>query len=92
MSAHRANGEQTDFVALLRARKAFGPICGWCEADAREYEQEYCVDHNAGSDFLHFADSARWSCRAGRHITRERFEHCHRYPGNLHPRPTTGVA
>jgi len=77
---------------LLRARKSLGPICGWCEAHAREYEREYAVDHDASSDLLGGADSARWSCLAGQHIDRDRFERCHRYPGNLHPRPSTGVA
>ena len=80
-----------DFAALLRARKASGPACGWCEGHAMEYEREYAVDHNAGADFLRFADSARWSCLAGQHITRDQFERFHRYPGNLQPRPMTGV-
>jgi hypothetical protein len=72
-----------DLRALLRARKAVGPICGWCEAAADQYESEYCIDHDASSDLLHIAESTRTGCRAGIHLTREVYERRFSYHGRV---------
>lgn len=60
-------------MRTLHGRKASGPTCGWCEAAAQDYEAEYCIDHNAGSDFLQFADDQRAACRGGLHTTEDQF-------------------
>lgn len=66
---------------ILRARRSSGPTCGWCEAAAQDYEAEYGIDHDASADLLMIANDVRAECRAGLHMTEERFRQRFSYHG-----------
>lgn len=74
--------ESDRWRALLVARRAAGPSCEWCTATANEYEAEYCIDHNAGSDYLRFAEDAHTACRAGNHMSEIQHRRMFRRPGD----------